>query len=348
MVARRSPSTAEDPATVFALIDAKADEAGFYAPTTAARRGRALQDGRAAASGAAARARPQRGQAARLARRRQRARAPLSGWSSGGALRPEPRLAPDRGLVSRRRAANHRFSSTREAGHELVDERERRAQHRRGKRGARRAGAHRRARRSHEPSGPSDRTTRLGNDGGSTSRTTTARRGATSPTCGDAVLPRLDDNEAVLQRVRRDQDNWSHCGPSRSLNRWGVDERLVHRRRRRLPDEKPNDRPYLRPRRRNVSRFDTKTAVRRSARPVRGARAAVTMRWAAARSRRAQAGAGRRRAASVAAGRAGGAAATGNDRTNWDAPTSSSALRRRVSTGRQPALSHDDRATMGA
>jgi photosystem II stability/assembly factor-like uncharacterized protein len=133
------------------------------------------------------------------------------------------------------------------------------------------------------------------------------------------------------------QDNWSHCGPSRSLNRWGV----------RMSDwfivaggdgfqtrNDPNDPTiiYASSQDGNVSRFDTKIGQSRSIRPPqsRGARGgggddamgggpgAAGAQAGAGAQGAAGAQAGGQRGAAGAAG--GGAAATGNDRTNWDAP----------------------------
>ena len=64
----------------------------------------------------------------------------------------------------------------------------------------------------------------VGNDGGFYE---TYRRGCDVPllheSAGDAVLPRVGrQREAVLQRVRRRAGQLVRCGPSRTINRWGI------------------------------------------------------------------------------------------------------------------------------
>jgi photosystem II stability/assembly factor-like uncharacterized protein len=136
------------------------------------------------------------------------------------------------------------------------------------------------------------------------------------------------------------QDNWSHCGPSRSLNRWGVrtsDWIIVAGGDGFQSRNDPTDPTivYASSQDGNVSRFDTKTGQSRSIRPpqarqMRGGGGDDAMGGApgAAGAAGAQAGAGAPGAAGAqaggqrgGAGAAGGAAAaTGGDRANWDAP----------------------------
>jgi photosystem II stability/assembly factor-like uncharacterized protein len=122
------------------------------------------------------------------------------------------------------------------------------------------------------------------------------------------------------------QDNWSFCGPSRSLNRWGVrtsDWFIVAGGDGFQTRNDPNDPTiiYAQSQDGNVSRFDTKTGVSRSIRPpmaraARGGGGDDAMGGAPAGP---PAG-GAPGAAGGQRGGAGGAAAGGSDRSNWDTP----------------------------
>ena len=138
------------------------------------------------------------------------------------------------------------------------------------------------------------------------------------------------------------QDNWSHCGPSRSLNRWGVrtsDWFIVAGGDGFQSRNDPTDPTivYASSQDGNVSRYDTKTGQSRSIRPPQsrqmrggggddamaggaaGAAAGAAGGQAGAAGGAGQAGAaGGQRGGVGAAG--GGAAAGGGDRANWDAP----------------------------
>jgi photosystem II stability/assembly factor-like uncharacterized protein len=124
------------------------------------------------------------------------------------------------------------------------------------------------------------------------------------------------------------QDNWSHCGPSRSLNRWGVrtsDWSIVGGgdgfQTRNDPDDPMT--VYASSQDGNVTRLDLRTGQSRSIRPpmARQARGgggddSLGAPAGAAGGAAAQAGAG----AQGGQGQRGGAAAAGSDRANWDAP----------------------------
>ena len=76
----------------------------------------------------------------------------------------------------------------------------------------------------------------IGNDGGVYESLTSARRSASSPACRSRTTACRSTTQAFYH-VRRAQDNWSHCGPVASTNRWGVRTSDWHRRRRRrLPN----------------------------------------------------------------------------------------------------------------
>jgi photosystem II stability/assembly factor-like uncharacterized protein len=132
------------------------------------------------------------------------------------------------------------------------------------------------------------------------------------------------------------QDNWSHCGPSRSLNRWGVrtsDWSIVAGGDGFQTRNDPNDPTtvYTQSQDGNVSRYNTQTGVSRSIRPpmarqTRGSGGDDAMGGGAAGS---AGGAGAQGAAGQpgpaggqrgGAGAAGGGAAAGGDRANWDTP----------------------------
>jgi photosystem II stability/assembly factor-like uncharacterized protein len=129
------------------------------------------------------------------------------------------------------------------------------------------------------------------------------------------------------------QDNWSHCGPSRSMTRWGVrtsDWFIVAGGdgfQTRNDPEDPNT-VYASSQDGNVSRYDVRTGISKSIRPPQsrtgrgfgggddamagGVPAGAPQAAPPEGGRGGQAGAGR--------GAAGGAAAGGGDRANWDAP----------------------------
>ena len=134
------------------------------------------------------------------------------------------------------------------------------------------------------------------------------------------------------------QDNWSHCGPSRSLNRWGVrtsDWFIVGGGDGFQTRNDPNDPTivYASSQDGNVSRLDLKTGLSRSIRPpmsrqMRGAGGDDSLGGApagAAPSAQGAAGAAGAQAPGAQGGQgqrggAGGGAAAGSDRANWDAP----------------------------
>jgi hypothetical protein len=121
------------------------------------------------------------------------------------------------------------------------------------------------------------------------------------------------------------QDNWSVCGPSRSLNRWGVrtsDWFIVGGGDGFQTRNDPNDPTivYASSQDGNVTRLDLKTGQSRSIRPpmarqARGGGGDDSL-GAPAGAAGAQAGAG----AQGGSGQRGGGAAGGSDRANWDAP----------------------------
>jgi photosystem II stability/assembly factor-like uncharacterized protein len=123
------------------------------------------------------------------------------------------------------------------------------------------------------------------------------------------------------------QDNWSHCGPSRSLNRWGVrtsDWFIVAGGDGFQSRNDPNDPTivYASSQDGNVSRYDVKTGVSRSIRPpmarqTRGGGGDDAMGGGPAGAAGQAGAAGGQRGG---AGAAGGGAAAGGDRANWDAP----------------------------
>jgi photosystem II stability/assembly factor-like uncharacterized protein len=127
------------------------------------------------------------------------------------------------------------------------------------------------------------------------------------------------------------QDNWSHCGPSRSLNRWGVrtsDWVIVAGGDGFQTRNDPNDPTivYGSSQDGNVTRLDLKTGQSRSIRPpmsrqMRGGGGDDALGGAPA----GPAGAAGAQAAAGAQGGQGqrggaGGAASGGDRANWDAP----------------------------
>ena len=134
------------------------------------------------------------------------------------------------------------------------------------------------------------------------------------------------------------QDNWSHCGQSRSLNRWGVrtsDWFIVGGGDGFQTRNDPNDPTivYASSQDGNVSRLDLKTGLSRSIRPpmsrqMRGAGGDDSLGGApagAAPSAQGAAGAAGAQAPGAQGGQgqrggAGGGAAAGSDRANWDAP----------------------------
>jgi photosystem II stability/assembly factor-like uncharacterized protein len=133
------------------------------------------------------------------------------------------------------------------------------------------------------------------------------------------------------------QDNWSHCGPSRSLNRWGVrtsDWVIVASGDGFQSRNDPTDPTivYASSQDGNVTRFDTKTGQSRSIRPpqsrqIRGSGGDDAMGGgpggagaAGAPGAAGQAGAAAQGQRGGAGAAGGGAAATGGDRANWDAP----------------------------
>ncbi len=129
------------------------------------------------------------------------------------------------------------------------------------------------------------------------------------------------------------QDNWSHCGPSRSLNRWGVrtsDWFIVAGGDGFQTRNDPNDPTivYASSQDGNVTRYDTKTGQSRPIRPpmarqARGGGGDDAMGGGPAGGASGAAGgqagaAGGQRGGAGAAGAA--AQAPGSDRANWDAP----------------------------
>ena len=123
------------------------------------------------------------------------------------------------------------------------------------------------------------------------------------------------------------QDNWSHCGPSRSLNRWGIrtsDWFIVAGGdgfQTRSDPEDPNI-VYASSQDGNISRFDVRTGQSRSIRPrVAGAQALSDEGGAPQGGAGAQGGGAAGAPGGQGGGRQGGGRGGANaDRANWDAP----------------------------
>jgi hypothetical protein len=141
------------------------------------------------------------------------------------------------------------------------------------------------------------------------------------------------------------QDNWSHCGPSRTLNRWGIrtsDWYIVGGGDGFQTRSDPDDPTivYASSQNGNITRLDLRTGVSRSVRPRVGQAGGEDdeAQGRGGEGRGGEAGAGAAGAGAAAAGAAGGGAAgaaqpqggrqgggggrggQGADRANWDAP----------------------------
>jgi photosystem II stability/assembly factor-like uncharacterized protein len=120
------------------------------------------------------------------------------------------------------------------------------------------------------------------------------------------------------------QDNWSHCGPSRTLNRWGIrtsDWYVVGGGdgfQTRSDPEDPNI-VYASSQNGNITRLDLRTGVSRAVRPRVGQQGGEDDE--APRRGGGAGGGGEGAAGAQAPGRQGGAGGgRGSDRANWDAP----------------------------
>ncbi len=332
------------PATLFAIVDAKREESGFYRSddggTTWARIGRMPP---AAGSRRRGRRAPGRGAPGRRRARRAggSAGSPPAAAGSHAAARGRRRAAADAGrndgrrrLVPRRRRAvlPRDLRRPAPARHDLLDERQRRAKHRRRQDlGPHELGELRRQRPQRPRRSPPPDVRPVGQAPHAARQrrrpVRDLRRGRDVALLRQppdlAVLPGVDgQREAVLQRLRR------HAGQLVVLRPLALDqpvgrahERLVHRGgRRRLPDTQrprgPEHHLRVLPGRQHLAlrradgrlEVDPPAAVAR--RPGGGGGGSDAMGGSAPQAAAPQAGRG---------GQA-GAPAGGGDRTNWDAP----------------------------